>query len=168
MRPSRPRVEGSAGRAATVHQFLGPGICLTTEENHLNFQCSVSKCFVSWYVWRSFCPVTAIVCSVVSSSVAGSLRKQTVLPENTCRGNCTKTLLFVCSECELLSIHQSSGEKGDTHCNAFAQYFRKCSRVINYAFLTYLQRPFLRCVCMCVCVCFMCLCKRLCMPLFLK
>ena len=104
----------------------------------LNFQCSVSKCFVSWYVWRSFCPVTAIVCSVVSSSVAGSLRKQTVLPENTCRGNCTKTLLFVCSECELLSIHQSSGEKGDTHCNAFAQYFRKCSRVINYAFLTYL------------------------------
>ena len=34
MRPSRLRVEGSAGRAPTLHQFLGPGICLTTEENH--------------------------------------------------------------------------------------------------------------------------------------
>ena len=34
MRPLRLRVEGSAGRAPTLHQFLGPGICLTTEENH--------------------------------------------------------------------------------------------------------------------------------------
>ena len=34
MRPPRLRVEGCAGRAPTLHQFLGPGICLTTEENH--------------------------------------------------------------------------------------------------------------------------------------
>ena len=34
MRPPRQRVEGSAGRAPTLHQFLGPGIYLTTEENH--------------------------------------------------------------------------------------------------------------------------------------
>ena len=27
-------MEGSADRAPTLHQFLGPGICLTTEENH--------------------------------------------------------------------------------------------------------------------------------------
>ena len=34
VRPSRLREEGSAGRAPTLHQFLGPGIYLTTEENH--------------------------------------------------------------------------------------------------------------------------------------
>jgi hypothetical protein len=110
-----------------------------------NFQFSVSKCCLSWYVRRSFCPVTTIVCSVHSSSFAGSLRKQTVLPENICRGNYTKTgpksSSVVCSECELLSTI-SQLERIATHCNTFAQYFRNCSRVINYAILTYLQRPF--------------------------
>jgi len=56
-----------------------------------NFQCFLSKCFVSWYVRRRFYPVTTIVCWVHSSPVVGSLRKQTVLPENICPRICTKT-----------------------------------------------------------------------------
>jgi len=83
-----------------------------------NLQFSLSKCCVSSYARRSFYPITTIVCSVRPSSAAGSLRKQTVLPENICRGNCTKTRPKNCSavwsECELLSIHQSSGNKGYT------------------------------------------------------
>lgn len=93
-----------------------------------NFQFSLSKCCVSWYARRGFYPVTTIVCSVHSSPVAGSLRKQTFLPENICRGNCTKTGpkngSVVCSECELLSIHQSSGEKGYT-LQRFCPVFQK-------------------------------------------
>ena len=34
MRPPRLSLEGSAGRAPTLHPFLGPGICVKTEENH--------------------------------------------------------------------------------------------------------------------------------------
>lgn len=83
-----------------------------------NFQICLSKRCVSLSVRRRFHPVTTIVRSVRSSSVAGNLRKQTVLPENICRGSCTKTgpknCCVVRSECELLSIHQSSGEKGYT------------------------------------------------------
>lgn len=80
----------------------------------LNLQCSVSKCFVSWYVWRSLCPVTAIVCSVVSSSVAGSLSKQAVLPENTCRGNCTK-LFCLCAVKAKYWVFTNQVERRATH-----------------------------------------------------
>jgi hypothetical protein len=93
-----------------------------------NFHFSLSKCCASLYVRRGFYTLTTIVSSVRSSSVASSLRKQTVLPENICRGNCTKTgpknCSVVFSECELLSIHQSSGEKGYT-LQLFCPVFQK-------------------------------------------
>lgn len=118
----------------------------------LNFQCSVSKCFVSWYVWRSFCPVTAIVCSVVSSSVAGSLRKQTVLPENTCRGNCTKTLFCLCAVNANYWVFINQVERRATHTVTHLPSISESVVELSIMLFSLIYNVLSLDVCVCVCV----------------
>ena len=68
MRSPRLRVEGSAGRAPTLHPFLGPGICLTTEENHGKTSVR-APLYTSLTDWFFITVVESVYCAVRTDSL---------------------------------------------------------------------------------------------------
>jgi hypothetical protein len=123
-----------------------------------NFQFSLSKCCVSLYVRRSFYPATTILCSVRSSSVACSLRKQTVLPENICRGNYKNRSqkLFCCVQwirnIECPSINWREGLHTVTILHSISE------TVVELSFILFALIYNALFLCVCVCVCVLCAC----------